>query len=152
MDQGSVVSERIESGERLIEALAENGFDARIAFWTKLADEEKWFLYLASAFVDDEGPTAAYRLVHRVLREKPDLWMWIDPLDIRVIGLNDSLARGALELMTPETPESAFAVQKPRRYPAMTRYGGSTLGGVDINGAYIYPPRPRMTAWGEAKT
>ncbi len=147
MDQEAVVSEQAESGRRLIEALAADGFDVRIAFWTKLADEEKRFLYLASRFVDDKGPLAAYRLVDRVLRKMPDLSQWIDPWDIRVIGLNDSLAKGALELMKSKVPESPLLVQDPRPLPGMTRprglirHEGSTLGGVGVEGAYIYPPR-----------
>lgn len=141
MDQDEVVTQQAESGKRLIEALAADGFDVRIAFWTKLADEEKRFLYLASSFVDDEGPLAAYRLVHRVLRKMPDLWMWIDPLDIRVIGLNDSLTKGALEVIKTVVPRNEFANQNPRPFPGMIRHDGSTLGGVGVEGAYIYPPR-----------
>ncbi len=41
MDQDTVV---IESGKRLIEALAVSGFEVRVAFWAKPTDEGKWFL------------------------------------------------------------------------------------------------------------
>jgi hypothetical protein len=138
MDKNTVVSEQTESGERLIEALATDGFDVRVAFWAKLVDEGKWYLYLASPMVDDKGPAVAYRLVHGILRKMPDLW--IDPLEIRVVGLNDSLTEAALEAIKPRVPDSPYAVRNPRPYPGMTWFGESTLGGVSIDGAYIYPP------------
>ena len=138
MDQDTVVSEQTESGKRLIQALAAAGFDVRLAFWAKPTDEGKWFLYLASPFVDEKGPLAAYRLIHDVMRKVPD--PWIDLLDVKVVGLNDSLAEAATAVMKPKVPSSPYAVQNPKPFPGMTRFGGSTLGGVSIEGAYIYPP------------
>src|SRR5437879_11296410 len=99
MDQDPVVSEQTESGKRLIEALAAAGFDVRVAFWAKPSDDGKWFLYLASPAVDEKGPLAAYRFVFDVLRQIPDLG--IEPLEVKVIGLNDSLAQAALALTKP---------------------------------------------------
>ena len=87
--------------------------------------------------MDEKGPAAAYDLVLGVLRKQPDLW--IDSFEVRVIGLEDSLAEGALAVMKPTIPSSPFAVRNPRPYPGMTRFGGPTLGGVSIDGAYIYP-------------
>jgi hypothetical protein len=135
MDQDTVVSEQTDSGRRIIEALAADGFDVRVAFWAKPTDEGKWFLYLASPIVDDKGPAAAYRLVHRIMRALPDLW--IDPLEIRVVGVHDSIAEAALEVTN----------RNPKLYPGMTRFGDSTLGGVSVDGAYIYPPpQPGVSA------
>jgi len=133
-----MVSEQTDRGKRLIEALATDGFDVRVAFWAKPTDEGKWFLYLASTLVDDKGPAAAYRLVHGILRKMPDLW--IDPLEIRVVGLNDSLTDAALAAIKPKVPDNPYAVRNPKPYPGMTWFGGATLGGVSIDGAYIYPP------------
>ena len=141
MDQDSVVSEQTESGERLIKALAENGFEVRLAFWAKPTDAGKWYLYLASPIVDEKGPAVAYRLVHDNLRKMPDVW--IDPFEIKVVGLDDSLAEAALEVMRPKIPSSPFAARNPNPYPGMTRLGESTLGGVSFDGAYFYPlPQP----------
>lgn len=138
MDQDTVVNEQTESGRRLIVALAEAGFDVKVAFWAKPSEEEKWFLYLATPVVDLQGPAAAYRIVHSTLRKLPDLW--IDPFEIRVIGLTDTLAEAALAATKSKTPNGPFAAPKPRPYPGITRFGGATLGGVSIDGAYIYPP------------
>jgi hypothetical protein len=146
MDQDTVVSEQTESGKRLIEALSAAGFEVRVAFWAKPTDEGKWFLYLASPVVDEKGPTAAYRHVYNVMRKIPDLW--IDPLEVRVVGSKDSLTEAVLAATKPKVPDSPFGVRNPKSYPGMTRFGGSTLGGVSIEGAYIYPPQPGASARG----
>ena len=138
MDQDTVVAEQTENGKRLIETLAAEGFDVSVAFWAKPTEEGKWFLYLASPVVDERGPAAAYRLVHDVLRKAPDIW--IEPLDVRLVGLNDSVAEAVLSVTKPKVPDSPFAVRNPPAYPGMTRFGGSTLGGISVDGAYIYPP------------
>jgi hypothetical protein len=138
MDQDAMVSEQTESGKRLIEALAAAGFDVRVAFWAKPTDDGKWFLYLASPAVDEKGPAAAYRFVFDVQRQIPDLW--IDALEVKVIGLNDSLAQAALAVLKSTVPANPFAARNSNPYPGLTRFGGSVLGGASIDGAYIYPP------------
>lgn len=145
MDQDTVVSEQLESGKRFIEALAAAGFEVRVAFWAKPTEEEKWYLYLASPMVDAKGPKEAYLFVHRVLRTTPGLW--IKPLEVRLVGLNDSLAEATLAVMKPKVPDSPFAVRNPKPYPGMTRFSGSSIGGISIDGAYIYPlPQPGAPA------
>jgi hypothetical protein len=144
MDHDTVVSEQTESGKRLIEALTADGFEIRVAFWAKPTEDGKWYLYLASPVVDEKGPAAAYLLVHGVLRKTPDVW--IEPLEVKVVGLNDSLTEAALAVIKPKTPDSPFAVRNPKPYPGMTRFDGSTLGGIDVDGAYIYPPQPVVSA------
>ena len=140
MDQDTVVNDEIECGKRLIEKLNNEGFEVQVAFWTRLTDEEKWYLYLASPFVDVNGPKAAYGCVFDAMGKMTDLWT--DPLDVRVIGTNDSLTQGALAVTKSKVSDSPFAVPKPKPYPRMIRLGGSTLGGISIVGAYIYPPFP----------
>jgi hypothetical protein len=88
--------------------------------------------------VDDKGPAVAYRHVYGILRKMPDLW--IDLLDVTVVGLNDSLTKAVLAAIQPKVPNSPYGLWKPMPYPGMTRLGRSTLGGVDIDGAYFYPP------------
>ncbi len=140
MDQDTVVNEQTESGKRLIEKLTQEGFDVRIAFWARLANEEEWYLYLASPFVDEHGPRHSYRRVFDVMEQMADLW--IDSMEIRVIGIKDSLTEGALAETRPKVAGSKFAVRNTKPYPGLTRLRGTTLGGVGIVGAYIYPPSP----------
>ena len=144
MDQDTVVDEQKESGKQLIAALAAEGFDVRVAFWAKPTDEGKWFLYLASPIVDAEGPAVAYRRVHRVLKKIPGLW--IDALEIRVLGLNDSLAEAALQVMRPKVPASPFAVQNAKPYRGMTNLPSGMLGGVSFDWVKIYPLSPSLTS------
>ena len=125
MDQDTVVVEQRTSGERLIAALEARGFDVPLAFWAKPTEEDEWYLYLASPFVAAHGGHAAYRLVHDTIRSLADLW--IKPLEVKVLRMDDSLT------------EAALKKRKPQPFPGMTRFGGSTLGGLGIDGAYIYP-------------
>ena len=68
----------------------------------------------------------------------PDLW--IDPLEIKVIGLKDSLTEAALAAAKPKVPNSPYAIQKPKPFPGMTALGETAFGGISIDGAFIYPP------------
>jgi hypothetical protein len=72
------------------------------------------------------------------MRKEPD--PWIEPLDVKVLGLNDSVTEAALALIKPKIPNGPNAVQNQKPFPGMTRFAGSTLGGVSIDGAFIYPP------------
>lgn len=144
MDQDTLVNEQIESGKRLIDALPPSGFEVRTAFWAKPTEEGKWYLYLSSPVVDEKGQRTAYGQVFDVMRNLPDLW--IEPLEIRVVGVGDSVASAAEALTRPKVPNGPFAVRNPKPYPGMTRYGGSTLGGVSVDGVAIYPPPEPATA------
>jgi len=144
MDQNVLVTDEIESGHKLVERLVANGFDVRLAFWVKESDAGQWFLYLASPMVDEQGPAAAYRVVGPVVDSMPELG--IDPFAVKVVGLNDSMTTAAQAVIRPRISDSPFAVQNPKPYPGITRFGGSTLGGVSVDGAYIYPPLPRAVS------
>ena len=145
MDQDTVVNEQIDNGRRLVAALAEEGVEVRLAFWAKPTEEEKWFLYLAFSVVDDKGSVAAYRLIHDLLRRKPDLW--IDPLEVRAVGLNDSLTGAVLAATRLAAPNGPLAAWPRRPQPSMIRFGRVTLGGVSMEAAYVYPLlQPAATA------
>lgn len=138
MDQDAMVMEQVDAGRRLVAKLGANGFETEVVFWAKPAEEGKWFLYLASRFVDDKGPAEGYRLVYGVMRADPD--PWIEPLEVRVLGLDDSLTQAVRSVIKPKPSGSPFAVQHPKPHQGMTRYGGSSLGGMSVDGAIIYPP------------
>lgn len=139
MDQVAMVNEHLEGGRRLIDALVVEGLNVSIAFWAKPSDEAKWYLYLASPFVDERGAKAAYILVNETLRNTSDLW--IDPLDVKVVGVDDSLAKSALSAC-PSYSSSSFSSSKSSKFfPGITRIGPTTLGGMSVDGAYFYPPQ-----------
>jgi hypothetical protein len=140
MDQDTVVTDQIVNGKRLIEALRAAGFAVSIAFWAKPTEEEKWYLYLASPMVDEKGSRVAYGIIHSVIRQMPDLW--IDPLEVKVIEMKDTMTRAALEATKLEIPDSHSAMPNAKSYPGMTRFYGSTFGGVSVDAVSIYPLVP----------
>ncbi len=146
MDTNILVNDRLESGTVLIDALREVGVEVSVAFWAKLADESDWNLYLASPAVEvDEEETKAYCMLRMILSSKPELG--IDLFDVTFVDLDNSMAVAAAEVIKPKAATGPFAVANPKPYPGMTRYGGKVFGGLEIDGAYIYPPpRTAVTA------
>ena len=133
-----MVSANLSGGWHLIDALIGRDFKIDAAFWAKLSGEEKWVLYLASPKVDEFGPRESYQLIHTVLRDAPE---WgIDPFAVIVLGTNNPMARAAADFIKPKTVSGPFAVPNPKPYRGVTRYGGSSLGGIQVDGVYIYPP------------
>ncbi len=133
MDQELLVNEMIDSGRRLIERLGATDFRPQAAFWAKAADAPQWYLYLASPFVDTAGPRAAYSHVHDVLRSMPEVG--VDPMELKVIGMRDRMAEESIALTRARRNNGPSGLsERP-----VTRSAGSTLGGMEIEGAYIYP-------------
>lgn len=133
-----MVSEQVQAGKRLIDALVAQGVAVRVAFWVKPTEEDKEFLYFASPTAEEKGHAAVYRIVHNLIREMPDLW--IDPFAIRVIAMNDTMTKAALEATQSRMPNNPFAMQNAKPYPGMTRFYGTTFGGVSVDSVSIYPP------------
>lgn len=138
MAQDTLVREQIEGGQELITELAANGFDVTVAFWAKESDSGLWSLFLASPAIDQIGLAKAYQTVHTAVRRMPD--RRIDPFEIKLVRASEPIAHDALRVMTPVAPDSQFAVQPPPYYRTPTYYNGASLGGIGIDGAYIYPP------------
>jgi hypothetical protein len=129
-----MVSVNLAGGGRLIDALEGRGFRVDAAFWAKLSDEGKWVLYLASPYVDQHGPGAAYRLIHSILRDAPE---WgIDAFTVTVFGTGNSMAEAAAELVRPKVAAGPSA--KPNH--VIKRFGGGSLGKFHVDAAFIYPP------------
>lgn len=142
MDQEPLVNERVESGQQLIAALKKSSVDVQMAFWAKLADEEKWCLYLCSPQVDTYGPRWAYEIIAVVLRHE---MLWIDLMEIRVLGMQDSLTQGIQELVAQKNSSHFFAMPHSYHFPGNTRIGQTFLKGVPIDGALIYPQQSLTT-------
>ena len=81
--------------------------------------------------MDDQGP-AAYRTVLAAVGRLPELG--IDPFEVRVVGAGDAMA------------QAAMSATKPKPHPGMIRFNDSSLSGVSVDGAYIYPPLPMPAA------
>jgi hypothetical protein len=128
MVQVALVREQIDDGQRLVAELLRQGFPVTAACWVKGSEDSQWYLYLVSSAVDDEGITKAYRRVHPVVRQMQQKAFWIDPFEVKLISPTDSLAEAV----------SVWLRRSAGKPP--TRYGGTRLGELDIEGAYIYPP------------
>jgi hypothetical protein len=133
-----MVNDRLENGRLLVEHLRHSGFEVAAAFWAQLSEEERWFLYLASPVVDRQGQAAAYRTVYTAIQRMPELG--IEPFEVRLVGTDDAMAKAAMEAIRPRMASGPFAVPNPKPYPGLTRFGGASLGGVSVDGVYIYPP------------
>lgn len=101
------------------------------ACWARTDADEGWYLYLVSPVADEQGVGPGYGKVRSTIgqldREGWDEFERVDPLDVKIVGPSDRVAK-------------ALAVQY-RLYPGSgsVRHDGSTLWGVPIDGAYIYP-------------
>jgi len=141
------VTPPLDGGWRLVDSLHGRDFKVDVAFWARLTGEEKWILYLASPMVDEQGAGTSYQLIHALLREGPE---WgVDPFAVIVLGVGNLMARAASDIIQPKPASGQFAVPNPKPYRGMTRYGGSSFGGIQVDGVYIYPPwEPAMNPVG----
>jgi hypothetical protein len=136
MAQATLVEKQINDGLRLIHRLAEKDIAVAAAGWVKEIESGQWFLYLATSLVGEDGATRpAYRRVNNVIREMQKNGFWIDPLEIKVIGPRDPIAKDML------AQRGAYYASFP------ARFNGSRLGDLAVDEAYIYPPtadKPRI--------
>ena len=130
MDQNLLVVGYEEDGRALIDRVRAAGFLVVAAFWAKLSERSDWDLYLVSPFVDDKGAADAYTIIHPILQQHPEIA--IDWQDVRVIGVRYGMAKDVTE------------IQKSKPFARPIRVRGGTLGGRDLDEAYIYPPLTPM--------
>lgn len=69
-DKTSLSEADLVAGRRLIDALARRGIEVAAAMWLLLTDQKVWRLYLASRYVETEGPLKLYRIIEDTLREE----------------------------------------------------------------------------------
>jgi hypothetical protein len=86
-----LVSEWIEAGRRLTQALDAADFGVVASLWLYDPESDEWRLIIASRLVDDEGPLGAYRRVQKVL-EAPELAN-LSLSDISVVSPDHHLIR-----------------------------------------------------------
>jgi len=78
--------------------------------------------------VDSEGLAQAYRRLHPLVRALPPS-CGIDPLAIRLIGPTNPIAKDVL----------AIHSRAPGLRVCPSRWGGTRLGNLNIEGVYLYP-------------
>ena len=125
MGQELLVSEQIDAGADFV-----RGFNdyvpVSVACWVNPAEADIWYLYVASDHIDDHNILNAYGEVHR--RLGAGQIPWLNMFQVKLVNSSHRVARDAIRIRD--------------RYPTPvpTRYQGSSLGGLAIDGAYIYPP------------
>jgi hypothetical protein len=128
MDQSTLVESQIRDGQNLIDRLIENGIVIKAAAWVKESDGGFWYLYLVTPLVGKGGATTpAYRRINAVMRASPEPLL-ADPFQKKVFGPSESVGRALVD----------FQRRYPGRLPRW--YDGTSLGGVAIEAAYVYPP------------
>ena len=89
------MKEQIDFGEKLIESLPKGGFDVMAAFWLEEAEIDRWDFYIVSTVVDGDY-SHSYGRLRPLMRQMPRPY-WIDPLDVRLLGTSDPLAKIIIE-------------------------------------------------------
>lgn len=126
-----MVAVQVGAGERYLEQLRAAGFPVHVAFWAQ-PSEQRWYLYLATPIVDEKGALEAYRALINLERQLDDVG--VDSDEVRVVATTDTMAVAAAKLIEPKPGRT-----KPPTF--VTRYYGSRLGGIDVDGVLVYPPR-----------
>src|SRR5205823_5166159 len=87
MDQTALVTRNwVADGRKLLEQLAQRGFDVTAAGWIKVNEDGDWRLYIVSPIVEDKGQIEAYRIIDEVLQTWSDPWLSL--FDIKVVRPN----------------------------------------------------------------
>lgn len=131
MGEELLVNEQIDAGAEFVRDFNDY-VPVSVAFWVAAADSDDVYLYIASDDIDDSNFDVAYGEVLRRLSGKRS--QWLDPFQIKLVNSTDPVAQDAISIRD--------------RYPAplVTRYGGSSIGGMSIHCARIYPPVAALKA------
>lgn len=122
----SLVTEMIDEGQQVIDALRAKGFPLTAAFWLHVSQEDGWFLYVASPEFDGSVLNGAYRM-----------YSLVNPV---MVGLR---IRDSVRLIGASDPITHDALKVYQIYPAGKPiwYRGKQLGRLIIDDAYFYPTR-----------
>ena len=127
MDTESLVDNLIDDGQKLVEEVSQRGFPVTAAFWIRASEDDRWYFYIVSPVVDNEGLAQAYRRLHPLVRGGAEP-LWIDPLEIKLIGPSNPIAQDVVAILR--------RAPGPRVSPI--RWGGTRLGNISVEGVYLY--------------
>ena len=131
MGEELLVNEQIDAGADFVRAF-DDSVPVSVACWIVPSDADTKYLYVASDDINDSNTHAAYGEVLRTLSGKKS--KWLGPFQIKLVNTSHPVAQDAIEVR--------------ERFPApiITRFGGTSIGGMSIHGACIYPPVSSMKA------
>ncbi len=128
MDQAVLVDVQIHDGRRLLERLSAEGIPVTAAAWVAEGEGGPWYLYIVTPLVPRNGDTfPAYRRLGPLIRGMPQP-CWVNPGEYKVVAPGSRIGKAIREV----------AGRRPGPIPMP--YGSVRLGGVSIDGAYVYPP------------
>jgi hypothetical protein len=127
MDTDTLVADRIEEGQNLLDRLGENQIELIAACWVRSSEDDRWTLYVSTPIVDRKGPLAAYREVLGVLRSMEANWLTADNLVL--IGEKHPVTGDVLSILQNHT--------------GMTRTRRPFLGDTPVQEVYVYRSSPR---------
>jgi hypothetical protein len=128
MDQDTFVldDDKRDGGAELIDRFSKK-WPVQTAFWVKPSDRDRWFLYIAAAGIDHSNIREGYEEVLRLVKTMRG--PYFDPFQVNLVESEDPLVSDVMELH--------------RRYAQVklspTNFNASYLGGMSIEGAYLYP-------------
>jgi hypothetical protein len=145
-----LVDRDLDTGRRILGALAKAQITVTVAFWAYVPQISEWQLFIATPLVDSKGPKSAYEQVLRTLHDAgmdPDLpWRRIflrSPKDPVLKSLEDRTSySGPIEIMESEniprgTPSAYYVTYAP--HPGETfRALNAAVGDRFIEDAYVY--------------
>jgi hypothetical protein len=126
MATDTLVDVQFEEGRKLINLLAETGFDVTAACWVRTSEPDRWVLYIATDVVDRDGLHAAYLALNPVYRSIPDAWVLFS--HVKLIGVDNPITRDILAIRGQLPTRSAIRSRRPY------------LGDVATEEVYVYPP------------
>ena len=122
-----MVDPQIQDGRRLLERLGAEGIPVAAAAWVKESEGGPWYLYIVTPLVtEDSGSLPVYRRLIPVIRQMPQPF-WVDPMDFKVVAPDSAVGKAIRDI----------AGRRPG--PVPLPYGSARLGGLSIDGAYVYP-------------
>lgn len=70
----------------------------------------------------------------------------MDSFDIRLLRMDDSLTTEVTALLNSRLLDQELTVQRVRSYPETIPFGGAILGGLSVEGLYVYSdPQPAVS-------
>jgi len=124
VDSKALVNDEIDAGAELVERF-DKFMPVKVAFWLKPAEDDSWSLYIAADRVKQDGVAPGNREIVRLCQEINS--PYLDMFQVRLIATDHPLALAVFDVH--------------QRYPGRLpiRYNGTMLGGMSIEGAYLYP-------------
>ena len=125
MDKAALVEADIDGGAELIRALDQSGLPVQAALWFYSADEQEWYLMIATTIVDKFGPRRAYRDIRRIMqKEQPPF----------------SVAFGRIKAVSPSSRliQLLRCAVKTGKALVAIRFSQNTINGEYIEDAVLY--------------